>query len=116
MLYELDQLRIAFGRKGREFHDILKVGRTQLQDAVPMTLGQEFHSFATTLGEDLERLRETIKLLSEVNLGATAIGTGITADPGYAAAVVAHLSAITGHARSSRRPTSSRRRATPASS
>ncbi|MDQ0574908.1 aspartate ammonia-lyase [Agromyces albus] len=96
MLTELDKLRIAFGRKGREFHEILKVGRTQLQDAVPMTLGQEFHGFATTLGEDIERLRETIKLLLEVNLGATAIGTGITADPGYAEAVVRHLRAITG--------------------
>ncbi|GGI47888.1 aspartate ammonia-lyase [Agromyces flavus] len=96
MLSELDQLRIAFGRKGREFHDILKVGRTQLQDAVPMTLGQEFHGFATTLGEDIARLRETIKLLSEVNLGGTAVGTGITADPGYAAAVVRHLSEIAG--------------------
>ncbi|WP_157002523.1 aspartate ammonia-lyase [Agromyces laixinhei] len=96
MLRELDLLRVAFGRKGHEFHEVLKVGRTQLQDAVPMTLGQEFHSFATTLGEDHERLSETIKLLSEVNLGATAIGTGITADPGYAAAVVRHLSAITG--------------------
>ncbi|MBM7504396.1 aspartate ammonia-lyase [Agromyces aurantiacus] len=96
MLAELDQLRIAFGRKGREFQDVLKVGRTQLQDAVPMTLGQEFHGYATTLGEDIARLRETIKLLSEVNLGGTAVGTGITADPGYAAAVVRHLSEIAG--------------------
>ncbi|NYG19466.1 aspartate ammonia-lyase [Agromyces hippuratus] len=96
MMRELDLLRVSFGRKGQEFHEVLKVGRTQLQDAVPMTLGQEFHSFATTLGEDYERLNETIKLLSEVNLGATAIGTGITADPGYAAAAVRHLSAITG--------------------
>jgi aspartate ammonia-lyase len=96
MLSELDQLRIAFGRKGREFSDVLKVGRTQLQDAVPMTLGQEFHGFATTLGEDIARLRETIKLLSEVNLGGTAVGTGITADPGYGASVVRHLSEITG--------------------
>lgn len=96
MLRELDLLRISFGRKGQEFHEVLKVGRTQLQDAVPMTLGQEFHGYATTLGEDHERLSETIKLLSEVNLGATAIGTGITADPGYAAAAVRHLSAITG--------------------
>ncbi|WP_208008697.1 aspartate ammonia-lyase [Agromyces protaetiae] len=96
MLTELDLLRISFGKKGREFNDVLKVGRTQLQDAVPMTLGQEFHSFATTLGEDIARLRETIKLLSEVNLGATAIGTGITADPGYAVLVVRHLSDITG--------------------
>jgi len=95
MLVELDLLRIAFSKKGREFHEVLKVGRTQLQDAVPMTLGQEFHGFATTLGEDIDRLRETIKLLGEVNLGATAIGTGITADPGYAASVVEHLSAIT---------------------
>ncbi|GLU90441.1 aspartate ammonia-lyase [Agromyces sp. NBRC 114283] len=96
MLTELDLLRIAFGKKGREFHEVLKVGRTQLQDAVPMTLGQEFHGFATTLGEDVDRLRETIKLLSEVNLGATAIGTGITAEPGYTAAVVRTLSEITG--------------------
>ncbi len=96
MLYELDQLRISFGRKGREFSEVLKVGRTQLQDAVPMTLGQEFHGFATTLGEDIARLRETIKLLSEVNLGGTAVGTGITADPGYGASVVRHLSEITG--------------------
>jgi aspartate ammonia-lyase len=96
MLTELDLLRISFGRKGREFKEVLKVGRTQLQDAVPMTLGQEFHGYATTLGEDIARLRETIKLLSEVNLGATAIGTGITADPGYASAVVRHLSEITG--------------------
>ncbi|MCP2371504.1 aspartate ammonia-lyase [Agromyces terreus] len=96
MLDELELLRRSFSEKGREFHSVLKVGRTQLQDAVPMTLGQEFHGFATTLGEDLERLRETIKLLGEVNLGATAIGTGITADPGYAGRVVSHLSAITG--------------------
>ncbi|GAA1844895.1 aspartate ammonia-lyase [Agromyces salentinus] len=96
MLDELELLRRSFAAKGLEFHSVLKVGRTQLQDAVPMTLGQEFHGFATTLGEDLERLRETIKLLGEVNLGATAIGTGITADPGYAGRAVAHLSEITG--------------------
>lgn len=96
MLEQLDQLRISFGRKGREFRSVLKVGRTQLQDAVPMTLGQEFHGYATTLGEDIARLRETIKLLSEVNLGGTAVGTGITADPGYSSAVVRHLSEIAG--------------------
>ncbi|OUD84924.1 Aspartate ammonia-lyase [Clavibacter michiganensis subsp. michiganensis] len=73
------------------------MGRTQLQDAVPMTLGQEFHGFATTLGEDHARLGELVPLLSEINLGATAIGTGITADPNYAAAVRGHLSAITGY-------------------
>jgi aspartate ammonia-lyase len=61
-----------------------------------MTLGQEFHGFATTLAEDYARLKETVWLLSEINLGATAIGTGITADPGYAAAVLAQLRDITG--------------------
>jgi aspartate ammonia-lyase len=95
LLEQLDLLRQSFSRKGAEFHETLKVGRTQLQDAVPMTLGQEFHGCATTLTEDLDRLRETIPLLSEVNIGATAIGTGITANPGYAAAAVRHLSAIT---------------------
>jgi aspartate ammonia-lyase len=96
MLYELDQLRIAFGRKGREFSDVLKVGRTQLQDAVPMTLGQEFNGFAHTIAEDYDRLSETIPWLNEINMGATAIGTGITADPRYADAVRRHLVDITG--------------------
>lgn len=91
LLAELSDLRDSCSDKGVEFAHILKIGRTQLQDAVPMTLGQEFHGFATTLGEDLERLRETIPLLCEVNLGATAIGTGITADPRYATEVVRHL-------------------------
>lgn len=90
------QLADAFAAKGAEFRDILKVGRTQLQDAVPMTLGQEFGGFATTLREDHERMSEVIPFLCEVNLGATAIGTGITADPGYAEAVRAHLADITG--------------------
>jgi len=84
LLHELELLRDAFAAKAVEFQHILKVGRTQLQDAVPMTLG-----------EDIDRLRETIWMLCEVNLGATAIGTGITANPAYAAKVVEHLSAIT---------------------
>ncbi|MFV0428612.1 MAG: aspartate ammonia-lyase [Arachnia sp.] len=92
---ELDLLRDSFRRKGREFRDILKVGRTQLQDAVPMTLGQEFRGFATTLGEDIERFRDVRPLLLEINLGATAIGTGINADPAYGPAVLTHLRAIT---------------------
>ena len=96
MLVELSLLRDSFAAKGVEFHDILKVGRTQLQDAVPMTLGQEFHGFATTLGEDIDRLRETLWILGEVNMGATAIGTGITADPAYAPAVIRHLCDTTG--------------------
>lgn len=95
LLTELSDLRDAFSDKGVEFAHILKIGRTQLQDAVPMTLGQEFHGFATTLGEDIDRLRETIPLLCEVNLGATAIGTGITADARYSDAVVRHLATET---------------------
>ncbi len=87
----------SFAAKGREFAHILKVGRTQMQDAVPMTLGQEFRGFSTTLGEDQERLREIIPWLNEINMGATAIGTGITADPRYAEAVRRHLSEISGY-------------------
>jgi len=96
LLSQLDLLRNAFLAKGEEFKHVLKVGRTQLQDAVPMTLGQEFHGFGTTLGEDYDRLVDTIWMLSEVNMGATAIGTGITADPRYRPSVVRHLAEITG--------------------
>ncbi|HWT33360.1 MAG TPA: aspartate ammonia-lyase [Microbacterium sp.] len=96
LLDELDLLRGSFLGKAREFHDVLKVGRTQLQDAVPMTLGQEFHGFASTLGFDHQRLTENASLLFEINMGATAIGTGITTHPGYAPAVVKHLREITG--------------------
>jgi aspartate ammonia-lyase len=90
------QLAAAFEIKGREFAKVLKIGRTQLQDAVPMTLGQEFSGFATTLREDYDRLGEVLAWLSEVNLGATAIGTGITADPRYAEAVRGELEDLTG--------------------
>ncbi|GLJ62514.1 MULTISPECIES: aspartate ammonia-lyase [Microbacterium] len=96
LLEELDLLRRSFLGKAVEFHDVLKVGRTQLQDAVPMTLGQEFHGFATTLEADYQRLNENAVLLHEINMGATAIGTGITTHPGYAKAVERHLRDITG--------------------
>ncbi len=76
---------------------IVKVGRTQLQDAVPMTLEQEFEGFAVTLAEDREAFRRIIVHLCEVNLGATAIGTGIAADSGYAEAACRHLAKITGY-------------------
>lgn len=89
-------LRRAFERKALEFGDVLKMGRTQLQDAVPMTLGQEFSTYATMLGEDEQRLREAVALMHEINLGGTAIGTGITAHPDYAARVREHLAAVTG--------------------
>ncbi len=96
LLEELDLLRQSFLAKAVEFHDVLKVGRTQLQDAVPMTLGQEFHGFATTLGYDHQRLTENAYLLYEINMGATAIGTGITTHPSYARAVLRHLREISG--------------------
>src|SRR5699024_9916291 len=84
--------------KGEEFSHILKMGRTQLQDAVPMTLGQEFCSFATTLEEDLERFIEWgPELLLDVNLGGTAIGTGINADPAYQGIAVPRLAELSGH-------------------
>jgi aspartate ammonia-lyase len=92
----MDGLRAAFEDKSREFADVLKMGRTQLQDAVPMTLGQELSTYAVMLGEDTARLRETLPLLAEINLGATAIGTGINAHPDYAAAVRTHLARLTG--------------------
>ncbi len=96
LLPEHRSLADAFGAKSVEFRDVLKVGRTQMQDAVPMTLGQEFGGFRTTLEEDFDRLGEVIPFLCEVNLGATAIGTGITADHRYAEAVRAHLAEISG--------------------
>ena len=90
------ELAEAFLRKGEEFRSLLKMGRTQLQDAVPMTLGQEFSAFGHTILEDVDRLGEAQTLIREINMGATAIGTGINAAPGYAEAVRKHLSAIVG--------------------
>lgn len=91
---ELENLKQAFFNKGVEFGDVLKMGRTQLQDAVPMTQGQEFNAFATTIGEDIMRLREAATLITEVNMGATAIGTRVNAPEGYADICVKHLAAI----------------------
>jgi aspartate ammonia-lyase len=92
----LDDLAYAFKRKAVELADVLKMGRTQLQDAVPMTLGQEFDAFHATIKEDVARLGEISALFREVNLGATAIGTGINADPRYAALAVEELSRASG--------------------
>ena len=97
LLAELALLEDAFRKKGREFTGIVKVGRTQLQDAVPMTLEQEFEGFAVALGEDHDSFRQVMRHLCEINLGATAIGTGIAADPRYAEAVRKHLAEITGY-------------------
>jgi aspartate ammonia-lyase len=92
----MSALATAFLNKGREFSPFIKMGRTQLQDAVPMTLGQEFTAFGHTILEDVERLGEAQALIREINMGATAIGTGINAPPGYAATVCRELSRITG--------------------
>jgi len=96
LLDAMAALREAFERKAAEFSRVLKIGRTQLQDAVPMTLGQEFLSFAVMIGEDEARLREARAPIQEINLGATAIGTGINAAPGYGEAVVPLLAEVSG--------------------
>ncbi len=92
----LQELIAAFHAKGEEFADIIKMGRTQLQDAVPMTLGQEFEAYAATLTEEIDRLKTNMRLFYEINMGATAIGTGINADPDYAELCTKHLREITG--------------------
>ena len=96
LITEMVALRKAFERKAQEFDDVLKVGRTQLQDAVPMTLGQEFSTYAVMLGEDEQRLAEAAGLIREINLGATAIGTGINAHPDYEPLVTTRLSEVSG--------------------
>jgi aspartate ammonia-lyase len=96
LLAEMATLRKAFEAKALEFHDVLKIGRTQLQDAVPMTLGQEISAYAVMLEEDEERLREARALIEEVNLGATAIGTGINTPAGYAELVCSLLAEVSG--------------------
>ncbi|MGO3741203.1 aspartate ammonia-lyase [Kerstersia sp.] len=95
LLAAMAYLRGHFAAKAAEFAPLLKIGRTQLQDAVPMTLGQEFSAYDVMLGEDIARLREAEALIREVNLGATAIGTGITAHPEYAARAVEQLRLLT---------------------
>jgi aspartate ammonia-lyase len=86
----------SFRNKGQEFQEILKMGRTQLQDAVPMTLGQEFEAFAANLEEDIEKLNNNAKLFVEVNMGATAIGTGLNAPEGYANLCAKNLAEMSG--------------------
>jgi aspartate ammonia-lyase len=86
----------AFDTKGTEFEQVLKMGRTHLQDAVPMSMGDEFHGFATTLREEIDRIDAATNLLKEINMGATAIGTSVNAPEGYPPVVVAHLSELTG--------------------
>jgi len=92
----LEDLIQSFYKKSEEFAHVIKMGRTQLQDAVPMTLGQSFEAYAVTLEEEVERLQQNANLFLEINMGATAIGTGINSDPEYAETVVKHLQKITG--------------------
>ena len=89
------RLARALRAKGEEFADVLTMGRTQLQDAVPMTLGQEFTAFGQMIGEELRHIANTRTLLLEMNLGATAIGTGVNTPRGYAEAVISHLADVT---------------------
>lgn len=103
VFYHLEQLLLAIHTivasiqvKATEFQYVVKMGRTQLQDAVPMTLGQEFRAFATLLKEDLKLIDNTRQLLLEINLGATAIGTGVNTPKGYARETVQALKQITG--------------------
>ncbi len=92
----LETLIAAFCAKAEEFADIVKIGRTQLQDAVPIRLGEEFGAYAVTLREDEARIAEAAHLFCEVNLGGTAVGTSLNADPCYAARAVGALSEISG--------------------
>lgn len=92
----LKELIASFDQKAKEFADVIKMGRTQLQDAVPMTLGQSFAAYASTLKDEVKRLEENAKLFLMINMGATAIGTGINSDPDYADKVVNHLQDISG--------------------
>ena len=96
LLTEMTALQDLFAEKGAEFADVIKMGRTQLQDAVPMTLGQVFDAYAVTIGEDIQRVTEAQALIREINMGATAIGTGLNAHPMYAGLVTQKLSELTG--------------------
>lgn len=97
LIEHLKLLIAAFRKKGEEFKTVLKMGRTQLQDAVPMTLGQEFEAFAANLEEEIARLNQNSALFFEINMGATAIGTGLNAVPGYAELCAENLAKVSGH-------------------
>src|SRR5215204_6132232 len=96
LVAELEKLAASFRAKGDAFMNIVKMGRTELQDAVPMTVGQEFHAFAASLDGEIALLRDAEKYLYAVNMGATAIGTGLNAPKGYAARTAAHRAEVTG--------------------
>jgi aspartate ammonia-lyase len=92
----MSELAYELKQKSVEFSDVIKMGRTQLQDAVPMTLGQEFDAFRVTVKEDIQRIRNAVDLFKEINLGATAIGTGITSKPEYSSLAIEELARVSG--------------------
>src|SRR6187455_2348874 len=96
VIKEAQALSQSFHKKGEEFKNLIKMGRTEGQDAVPMTLGQEFHAFGGQIDAAIDALRKSEHYLYEVNMGATAIGTGLTASPGYAEKCVAQIAKLTG--------------------
>jgi aspartate ammonia-lyase len=96
LLKNIELLKCELEVKEKEFEHVIKMGRTQLQDAVPMTLGQEFGAYAVMIGEDMERIEEALKLVNEINMGATAIGTGINSHEDYAELVCEILEKVTG--------------------
>lgn len=97
LLKTMNELKSALLNKADEFDDIIKMGRTHMQDAVPIRLGQEFAAYARVLGRDIRRLEQTRENLYEVNIGATAVGTGLNAEPKYITRVVEILSELSGH-------------------
>jgi aspartate ammonia-lyase len=96
LVEELQRLHDAFAAKEKEFHGIIKMGRTHLQDAVPIRLGQEFGAYRRVIGRDIGRIQSVGKQLLEVNMGATAVGTGLNADPAYIASVARYLADLSG--------------------
>lgn len=94
LITAIESLKAGIDVKAETFSDVIKMGRTQLQDAVPMSLGQEFSAFAVTLGEETSRLQEAGKLLCEINLGGTAIGTGINSHKDYSAIAIEYLAKV----------------------
>ncbi|HHY71711.1 MAG TPA: aspartate ammonia-lyase [Bacillus bacterium] len=96
LLLVMEDLHAEFLRKAEEFDDIIKMGRTHLQDAVPIRLGQEFEAYARVLRRDINRISKTRENLYEVNMGATAVGTGLNADPNYIEKVVSYLAEFSG--------------------
>lgn len=96
LIVSLSALIAAFRKKGEEFKHVIKMGRTQLQDAVPMTSGQEFNAFANTLEEEIANLNRNAALLHEINMGGTAIGTGLNAAPGFPKVCAERLTELTG--------------------